>query len=1413
MFSIDMNRIKLLLAILLYCYSWTSNAQQSQINDTKILLDNAKAKMNKLGYYQQIANKVFDKAINTIDKIGYNPLPLAIPFSKNPVPSEAAYELRLNSISILPNGAKADLYMRIDKSVFGFENTDPSQKYFYMAADEVSFTRNGGFTGETNLILLGDVDIKISEGVNLKIFAINPNNQSVTHARFDCDGFIRLHLSAALEVSNSIAVREDENGKATDKPLYIEFETDVSDLNDWLFEINKIPAFQFKSMPDFSVAITSLVYDKSMIINSPAMPKIDNLTELWKGFYCKQATIKMPKYMRSKSKGTERISIDVANLRIDNSGFGGSFSLSPVFSDGQIGTWQYTVDKILGNFVNSKIDGFVVEGMLEFPIAKQNNNLSEFQYSAGFVNNKIVFNVKSEDKYDFSFLNALNAEVVTPTLNITVNSNGDEFIGSFTANVNLTLNANKNTTTNKPSAKSSIAVVIEDLVISSLPPYISAKALTISGSNSYLNNFPITIKDPSIGFQNGNIKLGINIGINFIGNGDNASSFGANGSLAFYADRDPLTNRWKFKNVVLSKLCLDVISPGFDFSGCLEQFEDNDIYGNGFQASLKAKFIKKIEVQATAMFGKTDGENGKKYWYVDAGLTFPAFPIFTGVGLNGFYGGAYYNMTLCKSDATSDLTCESCNKIENKYPLGCNTSGLRFIPYINNSDILGVRAGVGLVSMPTDVAFSGNITFGIEFVIKTDNSFSVNKVTFDGLVKFINTGVITDAAKIAEKSNGITAKVVETPEPNCDKGITVKWVTQYDVNESTLSGTFGVRVNIPAIVSGSANPNICEAGNTEIFFSPKDWYVWVGTPSMPMGLNIINIFNTQSYFNMGTKLPTPPIMPLPSPFKIGVDNSSLATTGAGFAFGFRAGAGVNIRAEAGGKGCSVWGEVKCNFSAGADILIAKQTKYEGMNQWHAKGQAFVLASAKVNAGAKCVGVGGELTLGAFYLGAALAAQTPKPTFISGQVLVGFEILLFKGDFVFDFRYPSVPPSEIDPREYSYNLIQKVYPSKKTDVISPYEGIQLTMSRGANTSFTYQIPDLNKKDEFSSTKINIGEPNLTILAPQGSNVKFKTIINEKGTGIAFIPNEVMAPGVYEAKVSVPLKFELGGNSTEEYGITFTVKEEGEQIPLNLIVHSYPLPNMNHFYKSTGSKGYIRLNTIPSKPTKLLEGQEFVVRFISSDNKVVSEQKVDFNNNINVDNFEYNIPAADLQLSTKYMLKLIRRAAKPSSNTSISGITSGVLNPIENKEDVILEYPFTTSRFATFESKLAALSINKKGIQFPTNNALVEVPLLIASSNTNVGGALNAEPFDEDELQGYFISEVQRIDPLVMIVPDIPQGCSQGNAYYKPMITQNSGGNSFWFCTNSYDNSTKSGSGKVAYYLPGRKDAPIVTSLNF
>ena len=116
------------------------------------------------------------------------------------------------------------------------------------------------------------------------------------------------------------------------------------------------------------------------------------------------------------------------------------------------------------------------------------------------------------------------------------------------------------------------------------------------------------------------------------------------------------TYNYKFKGLDLSAIAIKGSFCGFSMDGRLDLLENHPIYGNGFNADLKVEIKGACKVKAKAIFGKKEF----RYWYFDASAK-----ISTGYFINGFGGGAYYNM---KRNALAD-------------PAEFSPSGLTYEPY------------------------------------------------------------------------------------------------------------------------------------------------------------------------------------------------------------------------------------------------------------------------------------------------------------------------------------------------------------------------------------------------------------------------------------------------------------------------------------------------------------------------------------------------------------------------------------------------------------------------------------------------------------------------------------------------------------------------------------------------------------
>ena len=82
----------------------------------------------------------------------------------------------------------------------------------------------------------------------------------------------------------------------------------------------------------------------------------------------------------------------------------------------------------------------------------------------------------------------------------------------------------------------------------------------------------------------------------------------------------------------------------------------------------------------------------------------------------------------------------------------------------------------------------------------------------------------------------------------------------FDNVNDVFHGNLEIYVNVAGgIVRGVGAGN--KAGWAVLHFEKNDWYVHIGTPDQPLGLEVARIFKSKSYFMLGKNLPGSPPPP------------------------------------------------------------------------------------------------------------------------------------------------------------------------------------------------------------------------------------------------------------------------------------------------------------------------------------------------------------------------------------------------------------------------------------------------------------------------------------------------------------------------------------------------------------------------
>ncbi|MBC7389853.1 MAG: hypothetical protein H7329_11615 [Opitutaceae bacterium] len=1271
-------------------------------------------------------------------------VPCALP---NPVPH---VNVIISKIEINPNGNNADVIVKIDKSVFSASATS-DEKIAFVA--NVPFSRDGGFVGESNLFLYEDVIINIGSS-KLKIFAKNPGNGSLSYIKIDCKKFIGMHLSAEFELPETNA--ENKDGSLSGNLVKAVIETDISDLDNWFFSIEKLPKFQFKFLPDFTWSIKDFVYDNSTSANSAGMvfpSQYIPANESWKGFYCKEGSVTLPKYFKN-GDFPDGITLSVAGLLVDDQGVSGNFSAKDIIKDGKIGSWKYSLYSLTLPIEKSAVQNFAMTGVFDTPISEKDGS----PFGVSIANNNLQFSVDHLKGFDFKSLGKNTSAKITST-GVNVKVINDE--------MKVGVNLNQVIITLSPSSSTELLVKVDKLTILSYDPFIeiAGASLDINNESSKFSNFPVTLKSLDFTANNSFMSLGAKLEVKISGSktADDPLSIVATGSFQIVAQIDPSNDKYKYKDFIPGSFCVEAKNKQYQIKGCIEIFSDEDkggaplsgtaaAYGSGFYGYLDAKFIDKIEVKVIAMFGSkamvvTEPEKRTDYWFLDASVTLPtAIPLFPGVGINGFNGGA----SMAVSPTTTPCSQGS---------TGCNMSGLLIA--IDDQVGLGIKAGLGIVSIPTPQAFEGTLTLGVTF--RKDGGGGVDKITFDGLVKIINLEASGSNAEglSAAKSDG---KADENKVEKADKvdGAAVDWHIVYDFPNATLTGSVGVYINYDGILTGTQDAATHKAGSIDLYFSPNDWYVRVGIPSKMIGVKIVGLVDVESYFYMGSIIPNPAIAPIDGVVNAPVD-PTLVNAGMGFGTGVRLHASKKLEIGLPKKGIKVGVgelavEVTCyanvnvdgSFAAGFDLLLVKDRDpidcggnakdgSRGIKKWYATGQAYLIASIKLGAEAGCGNEGVSLTIASAYINAYVFAQAPNPTYLKGRVDTEFDVLgLVKFPLGFDFEYGEKCDEDI--KRFKLSVIDRIVPSNG-QLVSAYTGIAVTLKKPLGAILPYSVGPVQVLD---LNIINIKYTNKKM--PEDADYTDYTsgsLLAKKTSGVTslFAPETAWTEGKYIATAEVT--FSNGSKETENF--SFEVFPEPIKIPTNNVAYAYPLPDMKNFFLSASKRGYANFITKPNIPTEIdAASQQFEAKFYSGE-KLIATEKVSYNKNpaANQNAFEFDIPTDKMAVSVGYTLKVVKVAIAQYTSDNKQPIVGNTAAGVSKVNDVIvLEYPFTTSRFASFEEKISSLlagKVTKSGDAYT----------IALEGKGQAGTEIFDEEFTDFELTGYQPQPGNRIPPLVVI----------------------------------------------------------------
>jgi len=757
---------------------------------------------------------------------------------------------------------------------------------------------------------------------------------------------------------------------------------------------------------------------------------------------------------------------------------------------------------------------------------------------------------------------------------------------------------------------------------------------------------------------------------------------------------------WKYSYLELTKIAVNIDGGAYKVAGSLEFFKNDQYYGNGFKGEATIEIVSMIKIEGMALFGKV---NGYRYWYADAMATFKSGIPIGAFALNKFGGGVFHHMRQLDLGEEFGGT------------LGLTKSNIIYRP--DKEILIGIKASVGLILNSSETVFNGDATLEIVFNV----GGGLRTIDFLGNANFITPELPGAAQQLVKLQSRIDEmKGGKTPERTTTSSLSAELHINMNFPAKTLHANLKVYVNVAGGIIKGIGPGDL-AGESVMHFSPDEWYIHVGSPDNPVGLEVLGILRLESYFMVGDNIPGSP----PPPAEVsrilgGIDLNYMGAenelaSGRGIAFGAR------ITMDTGDLTFLIF---YARFTAGlgfdlmmkdyGDIQCAGRSEELGINGWYANGQAFAYFSGKVGIKVKIFGKTKKYEILDLGMAAVLQAKLPNPLWMRGIVGGYYSLLggMIKGNCKFEVTIGEEcefvgEGSVLEGIE----VISELTPATGQTDIDVFNSPQAVFNMEVDKVF--EMVDLDGK--LKAFRIRLDHFKLTKGA-QEIEVNYKW--NTDHTVIALQPVDIL-PGESSIKAVVQISFEerdrnvwlpvkVGNNViTESMEVTFTTGKAPDYIPLNNVEYCYPILNHYNFYSKEYAKGYIQLK----------QGQDYLFQtntdFITKGRySAVNGSIILFNIIYKQNNeIEYTIPSGMIE-NTVYSFDLVNiplqqdaidknvsakskmvKIDESDNEQDVTIETREVEGEIKNlKEKIIFTSYFRTSYYSTLKQKLDDMFIS-------------------------------------------------------------------------------------------------------------------------
>jgi len=504
------------------------------------------------------------------------------------------------------------------------------------------------------------------------------------------------------------------------------------------------------------------------------------LTPEWKGVFFNEGELIFPIEIHTEIFGLrvdreERIPItDLNNFYVSSGGLNGSITQDGLGWAGSYRGFGGGINSFSVTLEDNTVSEGSIAGSIAFPFLNEDMNFALIITDEGLQEGSIEATSLGSRAINVGDDNTLTIDITRGILSY------EAGVGKLVLDLNFTFDVSGIKT--EPIPVNGFYVTSEGNI------GIGSWVDLIHEVNASFHGFSLTLTRAGAGNEGELYWLGIHGSITFVD--VLSSSGGTEFEAKIYLQKEPL----HYDHTYLNSIALVFENEVVKFNGSVAWYEEDPIYGEGFQMDLSFELKKPsvAGIDGSLIIGhkEEEGTESYKYWFIEAGVTGLNIPVFAGVSIYGFTGRVYYHM---------------------RY----NEESTSYIP--DGTTLFGIYAGV-----PFGSSGEGD-SKGKKYWGNTSLEVTVGE---DG----------------GGSSVALNGDVYILPEDGYnDTDAKVHGSAEVIVTDISFDANFDVEANILTL--------ICGTGEIELHFEDSDWHLYLGTNEDPIDVEFFckSSFSASAY--------------------------------------------------------------------------------------------------------------------------------------------------------------------------------------------------------------------------------------------------------------------------------------------------------------------------------------------------------------------------------------------------------------------------------------------------------------------------------------------------------------------------------------------------------------------------------------